>query len=242
MVSNDSEQLREIFAATARDCAPAAARDFTRVLYAPVSLDPEVTKRCASVLSDAEVQRADRFVLPSDGAQFLQRRAFRRYCGGLVCGAQLPLSQIEFHETDKGRPYLAGHPEIWFSFSSSRTGLLGAWSATHGVGVDLEDAGREVETIELAERFFAPAEAAAVRLATATMRRQVFFQLWSLKEAALKSIGEGLPFGLEAFQFELQPCLRLIRAPVEPRGSNEFQLHLIEVDSSSGALVIRSPH
>ncbi len=36
-----------------------------------------------------------------------------------------------------------------------------------------------------------------------------FYQFWSLKEAALKSIGEGLPFGLYAFEFEVDPKINI---------------------------------
>ena len=69
----------------------------------------------------------------------------------------------------------------------------------------------------------------------------LFFQFWSLKEAALKSIGEGLPFGLDAFEFELGPNLRVVHAPTDHGGPEKFEAHVIEgTDSSCAALVIRS--
>ena len=63
----------------------------------------------------------------------------------------------------------------------------------------------DLEPTELAREFFSGAEANAVERAGGLERQRIFFQLWSLKEAALKSIGEGLPFGLDAFEFELTP-------------------------------------
>ena len=71
-------------------------------------------------------------------------------------------------------------------------------------------------------------------------RLRTFFQFWSLKEAALKSIGEGLPFGLDAFEFELGPDLRVVHAPPEHGGPEQFNAHVIEGTDSCAALVIRS--
>ena len=63
---------------------------------------------------------------------------------------------------------------------------------------------------------------------------------WSLKEAALKSIGEGLPMGLDAFQFELAPNLRVVRVPRDHGGPERFRAHVIDGTDSCAALVIRS--
>ena len=60
------------------------------------------------------------------------------------------------------------------------------------------------------------------------VRLQTFFQLWCLKEAALKSIGEGLPFGLDAFEFELSPNTRVVQAPNDYGGPKQFDAHVIE--------------
>ena len=69
-------------------------------------------------------------------------------------------------------------------------------------------------------------------------RARTFYRLWSLKEAALKSIGEGLPFGLEAFEFELTPALRVVRAPEEHGGPGQFDAYLVEGTGACAALAV----
>ena len=240
MTRDDSEWVNGLFAASACDWTPASATHAVHVVYAPVSCDPEASWRCASVLSDAELQRADRFVTEDGKAHFKQRRAFRRYCGAFVLGSARPLSRIAFQETEKGRPYLPDLPNVWFSFSSCRFGFLGAWSSTHGIGVDLEDTKRNLEAAELAQQFFSQAEMKAVKAEGGLARLRTFYQLWSLKEAALKSIGEGLPFGLDAFEFELAPNPRVVRAAPNYGGLKQFNAEIIKGTDICAALVVRS--
>ena len=237
---DESDRIIDHFASNTRDLTPAPVRHAAHVMYAPVSNDPDVTRRCASVLSDTELQRASRFATHGDKALFKQRRAFRRFCGALALGSSQPLSQIDFEETENGRPHLCGLPDFWFGFSSCRFGFVGAWSSTHAIGVDLEDQTKDLEATELARQFFTGAEARVVNGAGGLERLRTFFQFWSLKEAALKSIGEGLPFGLDAFEFELDPDLRVVHAPPEHGGPEQFNAHVIEGTDSCAALVIRS--
>jgi phosphopantetheinyl transferase len=199
-----------------------------------------VTRICSSILSKTERQRADRFATQDLRTLFIQRRAFRRFCGAQVLEASIPLSQIDFSETENGRPYLCNVPDCWFSFSSCRFGFAGAWSSTHAVGVDLEDKTRRVEAAELAQQFFSAAEALVIERAGGLKRQQAFFKLWSLKEAALKSIGEGLPYGLDTFKFELEPMLRVAHVPPNYGGPKQFSAHMIEDIDRCTAVVIRS--
>ena len=241
MTWDASARVNNLFAASARDCTPTPARHMASVLFAPVSRDPEAVSRCASVLSDAEKRRAQSFLLEGGEAHFMQQRAFRRYCGALAVGSALPLSHIAFEATEKGRPYLPELPGCSFSFSSCRLGYLGAWSlsSTQCIGVDIEDQTRHLEATELAQMYFSRAEAKAVKGAGERTRMRTFFQLWTLKEAALKSIGEGLPFGLDAFQFELDPSIRIVDAPRAYGGPDQFCAYAIETAGSCAALAIR---
>jgi phosphopantetheinyl transferase len=234
-----SEPVTGLFAASACDWTPDDARPEVQVLFAPFARDAQVSQHCAAVLSEAEALRACRFVTEEGEAHFKQRRAFRRFCGALALGSSRPLGEIGFKETEKGRPYLPEAPDLRFSFSSCRLGFLGAWSSTRAIGVDLEDRTRRLEAVELAQRYFLEAEAKAVAGADAPARLALFFKLWTLKEAALKSIGEGLPFGLDAFGFELTPALRIVRAPHGHGGPERFDAHVIENADTCAALVIR---
>lgn len=240
MSRDDSDRISYLFTANSHDLTPANISHAVHVLYVPVSNDPEVTRCCTSVLSDIEQQRADRFVSQDDKILFIQRRAYRRYCGALVLGSSQCLSQIAFIETENGRPLLKDLPDYWFSFSSCRFGFLGAWSSTHGVGVDLEDQTMNLDAAELAHRFFSVAEANAVEGVNGLERLRTFFQFWCLKEAVLKSIGEGLPFGLDTFEFELNPGPRLVHSPPGHGRVEQYNAHIIEGDDSCAAVVIRS--
>jgi phosphopantetheinyl transferase len=241
MKRDDSVRINDHFAARARDLTPPSARHAARVLYVPVSRDLEMSSPWASVLSDAELQRAGQVAAASDRDLFERRRAFRRFCGANALGSSKPLSEIDFAEAENGRPYLPDVPHVWFSFSACRLGLLGAWSTTHGVGVDIEDPTRSLEPTELARAYFSEAEANAVRDARGPLRARTFFRLWSLKEAALKSIGEGLPFGLDAFEFELVPSLRILRVPPGHGGPKQFDAQTIDGTDGCAAVVVRTP-
>ena len=213
----------------------------THVLYMPFRSDPGFSSLCALVLSAEELQRSERFAGEADRIHFLQRRAFRRYCGVTALESQQPLSKIVFCEAKNGRPFISDLPGLWFSFSSCRQGFLGAWSLTHGIGVDIEDETRQLEATELAHRYFSDSESSIVDSLEDLERLRVFYQFWCLKEAALKSIGEGLPFGLHAFEFELKPNLRVIRAPIDHGGAGQFEAYLIEGTDSCATLVTRKP-
>jgi len=193
------------------------------------------------VLSDAERERAARFISEETATRFIQRRAFRRYCGALASGGLQLLSGVSFRETDKGRPYLCDAPELSFSFSACRSGFLGAWSSIYRIGVDIEDPASTVAAGEMAERYFYESEARAIENADGSTCQRLFCQLWCLKEAALKSIGEGLPFGLDAFQLELAPDPCIVRAPRDHGGSTRFRARMIDGTGCCAALVTWSP-
>ncbi len=73
---------------------------------------------------------------------------------------------------------------------------------------------REVD-IEIAGRFFAPAEAAALRVLPSEEQQQRFFDYWTLKESYIKARGMGLSIPLESFAFDLEDPAR-IRVRIKP--------------------------
>ncbi len=221
-----------------RDVTPTDMRSTLRVLYMPSSTDANFVRRCRSVLSQAELQAAAILPTHNDKVQFNVRRAFRRCCGACVLGSDAPLSNVQFMETESGRPYLQSHPATSFSFSACSLGVVAAWSSRCRVGIDIEDPARSVEPIEIAEKYFAAPEIEAVRQAQEPDRKKIFLRFWTLKEAALKSIGQGLPFGIDAFAFTLSPDLHIARAPVEYGGEKMFQGHIINDTDGCASLVI----
>ena len=240
MAQTDADRVHYMFAKCARDVTPRGARNAATVLFAPYSRDDETTSRYAAILTEFELGRAARILRQDARANFIQRRAFRRYCAAAALKSPRPMSNIAFSETDKGRPHLSDLPNMSLSFSSCRFGFVGAWSSTHEIGVDIEDTTKDIEAAELADRFFSNTEARAIRGAEGRTRLRMFYRLWNLKEASLKSIGEGLPFGLDAFEFELASSPQVVHAPSQHGGATRFQAYEIDLANCCGALVIRS--
>jgi phosphopantetheinyl transferase len=235
-----SESISHFFEASVQDLTPTDPYHDISVLFMPVRHDGPAADFFGSILSLSELSRAERFNAVDHKISFLQRRAFRRFCGAIALGDARPLSQVGFATTREGRPYLSELPRTWFSFSSCRHGYLAAWSFGSAVGVDIESLDQSVSPVEMAIYHFAPNESDAVCMAEVDERKRLFLRLWTLKEAGLKSIGEGVPYGLDAFQFETTPRARTSFAPAEYGGPNNFDARLLETAGCCAALVIRN--
>ena len=102
----------------------------------------------------------------------------------------------------RGRPRLEGalaaHDVGW---SHSGDALLLATGPQVQLGVDVERLRPRPRALELAERFFAPAETQALRALPEHERTGAFLRLWCAKEALLKAHGHGISFGLERLTF-----------------------------------------
>lgn len=110
-----------------------------------------------------------------------------------------------FEEGEHGKPSLAeGHLPYYNLTHSADFGILAITGAGE-VGVDLEISTRRTEFLELAERFFAPSEAQALRELPAAAQRNAFFTGWVRKEAWIKALGTGMLTPLDEFQVSLEP-------------------------------------
>ena len=233
-------EVRRHFEGCARDCTPEIVGAIIRVLYAPWSPDPEVSLLCASILPEVEQRQSELFLTRADRERFLQRRAFQRYCVNDALGSADVFTGLGLAWTGKGRPYLAGRSGYSLSFSACRLGFVGAWSSTHDIGIDIEDPAGEVEDMELCRFYFEARETAAVLSLTGAERRKAFFRLWTAKEAALKSIGEGIPHGLATFVLDLKLCPQIIQAPAAFGDVRRIQVHLVEGTDGCTSLVSRA--
>lgn len=126
----------------------------------------------------------------------------------------------------QGKPFAPMLPDLHFNLSHAGADVLLAFARVEPVGVDLERVDRRVEVEAIAERHFAPAEAAALARLAPGRRREAFLDLWTRKEAVLKALGEGLSFGLARVEFGLDANGR-IGALRGPLAHPHWQLHAL---------------
>lgn len=151
-----------------------------------------------SRLDSTERARHERFRFERDRDSFalshaLVRRALSEH------GEREPAAW-RFDIGEHGRPVPS--PESGIHFSLSHTaGALAVAVATVNVGVDVESVVTRGGTLELAEHYFAPPEAADVQARTGADKAARFFRYWTLKESYIKARSMGLAIPLDGFWF-----------------------------------------
>ncbi len=161
----------------------------------------------AEWLNAGERARWQRFRAATDRQRFLQARALVR---SVLAGyLQLPPASVEFAHNQYGKPQLLQQPApLQFNLSHTHGLLALVVTRDADAGVDVEAVTREVEILTLAQRFFAPAETALIKACSADAQRDLFFRLWTLKEAYVKARGLGLQLGLDSFAFHFDTAGR----------------------------------
>jgi 4'-phosphopantetheinyl transferase len=173
-----------------------------------MELEPEFPAAPAllELLDQSERARADRFRFVQDRNSYIAAHALLRAMLAETGG--LAPSEWRFEIAAGGKPEIdrsLGRPDLRFSLSHARGMAACAVGRFDDLGVDVEDCRRPVPILELARRFFAPAEVALIAGEAAVQRNAAFFRLWTLKEAYLKATGQGILAPLDAFAFSLDP-------------------------------------
>ncbi|KAL3139024.1 hypothetical protein ABBQ32_005825 [Trebouxia sp. C0010 RCD-2024] len=145
-------------------------------------------------------------------ARTLQRTTLARYCSG----CSTPPS-LRFERNPHGKPRLSfeeaeeqPNPPLHFSLTHTSTMLGIAVSSGSLVGLDVEETKRHTraDPLKLARRRLAPLELANLEaIDSKEGRAKRFVQLWTLKEAYVKAVGQGISAapGLSGFSIVLQP-------------------------------------
>jgi 4'-phosphopantetheinyl transferase len=170
-----------------------------------------------SLLSDDELERADRFHFERDRRRYVTGRGLVRTVLARYLGRD-PVS-LAFRYGPYGRPELA---ELPFNVSHSGDLALVAVGLQPDIGVDIERLRPEPAEEQVAERFFSPNEVAALRSLPRADQPRAFLACWTRKEAFIKALGNGLSLALDSFDVTLRPgeepaLLRTAWSASEPR-------------------------
>ncbi len=190
-----------------------------------------VTAAARKLLSAGERKRADRFAYDRHRRRYTVAQGhLRRVLGQLT---DTRPEDIRFHYEEKGKPWLPGGPS--FNQSHSEDRLMIGVAASGRLGVDIEEMRQVRLMLGIADKNFAPDEAARLHAAPANERRRLFFRFWTRKEAFLKALGVGLTHPLRSFSVDPTPGAAQGLLHVEDLPEDPAQWHIGGVRCAKGA-------
>ena len=159
----------------------------------------------AGLLSDAERQRASRFVFDRDRRRFIVSRGRLRQL--LAARLGVAPESVELTYGAYGKPALANSPHLDLRFNVSHCDDLAVYAFSHGieVGIDVETIRFLPDADRIAARFFSRGENETYGTLAPRDKPLGFFNCWTRKEAFIKALGDGLGFPLDCFDVSLAP-------------------------------------
>lgn len=149
--------------------------------------------RYLPLLSPDERGRAERFRQPEQRQRFVSSRGQLR----LILGQYLkqPPGKLQIMHNQHGKPYIADS-RLQFNLSHVSDDMLCAVSWEDAVGIDIEDTRRKIDIMTVVRTFFTPIELTQFEATSPEAQHELFFHLWTRKEAYLKARGVGLKTNL----------------------------------------------
>ena len=181
---------------------------FGDTVVAYVDLTPDAAREHEALawLDKQELERLRRFLHPRPQRQFmLCRSALRSFlCCYLACRNQ----DLTFQSSRNGKPFaLIKGTVAPVAFNVSHSGKHGliAFARAGSVGIDVEERCIRRDMEGDIRTLFAPGEQAELRSSCGQEKIDLFYSLWTMKEALVKAVGAGL--SLDTTGFEIPPAM-----------------------------------
>ena len=166
-------------------------------------IDERLLLEYRTLLNAAEKEQEKRFYFARDRLRYLVTRALVR----TVLSRYLSIHPRDwvFSTNAYGCPEIANADAraACVSFNISHTHSLIVLGVTRhrALGVDVENVQAREALIDIADRYFAPQEVAALSAVPAQQQQYRFFEYWTFKESYIKARGMGLSLPLDKFSF-----------------------------------------
>jgi 4'-phosphopantetheinyl transferase len=206
-----------------------------------LDVDARVAGRLAETLDLHERGRAARLRPNLNRARYVAGRGMLREILAEYVGAAP--QQLEFQYNEFGKPAVGGaHMGCGIQFNLTHSGAMALLAVGVGrrVGVDVENRSVPIAVLDLARRYFAASETAALRSLPAPLRQHAFYRCWTRKEAFIKARGCGLSQPLDSFAVTVGPDEPARLLDVQPIGEIQHW-HMIALPVGSdfeAALVV----
>lgn len=176
-----------------------------------------------SFVSESEITRANKMKSEKRRAAFLAGRALLRQSFASL-GLKLP---DELPQIASGKPHVPGLPH--FNISHTGYNVAVAIDASYEVGVDIETQDLKRDFAAIAKEYGSSQEQALLAKLGKEEAAQLFFKVWSMKEAFAKATGEGLSTGVAELEFDFSSGKARLNKDVGPLTffySTQNELHL----------------
>ncbi len=195
------------------DCTALTSDDVHTFLIPADQVPPATLAHFETLLLPTEKERIAQLRIPHKRIESLVARASLRQILAHFLDTRPQLVVLRTSPT--GKPFLENSP-ICFNLSHTTGMVLIAITLKHEIGVDIESATQNpaapsFDFESLAQRFFTPAEHAALLAFPPAERLRAFYRCWTRKEALLKATGTGIS-GLKTFEVPPSP----LRIPHHP--------------------------
>jgi 4'-phosphopantetheinyl transferase len=112
---------------------------------------------------------------------------------------------VRISRSTLGKPFVEGSG-LAFNIAHSGSFALCAVAPGGAVGVDIERRRRVEDIDRIVQKFFSPAETAEFLRTDPSSRLDVFFRIWTRKEALLKATGQGLRPSVDSLDVSAAIC------------------------------------
>ncbi|MBN2046430.1 MAG: 4'-phosphopantetheinyl transferase superfamily protein [Anaerolineaceae bacterium] len=163
--------------------------DEVHLYFVELDSDPLALSSDLSLLSDDERSRAARFLSKQSAAQFITARAYLRRL--LSRYLDRTPSALRFGYNPDGKPYSIDDPNVTYNLAHSHGYALFAFALQHPIGVDLEWIDPDLKFQPMAQIVFTMEEQSLLARTPEAERLEMFYKMWTRKEAVLKAFGSG---------------------------------------------------
>ncbi len=208
---------------------------YVDVWQADLSIAVKSLNSIVHYLDQSEADKALTFKFALMRDRYLAVRALSRQ----ILARYLPEnpSELQFAYGENGKPALVGQ-KLHFNLSHSGDQLLVAVANFPNIGVDIEELKPRTNLQGLAKRCFSDQEFQAWQALSTEKSRDVFFSLWTKKEAFVKAVGRGIALGLDQCEVDCNSDGQLLQVPVDQGNAGDWKVTELRVVAGYSAALV----